>query len=345
MSAFFVSLLIEELMAKKQRTPFLSKEHLPFAFLLIISIFGAYFYQSSSWLNMNGQIKPEWLLLIDGFIVLPILCFICIKNKKEASIKAIAYICLVVLLGSVVIPESSKIIWHYLESGRYIALAAFILFELTTIFTVIFAIRGALELDQDPDLAISKPIEKALGQTSFTNILNIEARVWTYLLFAKRINKQRFVGNKHFSYHNKDGTQANLLGFIIIICFELPVLHLLLHFLWSPVAANVTSLLTLLSLAFFIAEYKAVAIRPISISSQQLIIRYGIWQPVKINFEDIAEVNSHSQFVRRGKNIRRFNSSGNPNVKIQLHSGDLIYLGLDSPREFIVDMTKVSSLK
>lgn len=309
-------------------------------FLLIISVFCSYFYQSSNGLNQQGQIKPEWLLLIDGLIVLPILCFFCIDDKKEASLKAVIYACLIILLGSFVIPESSKIIWHYLESGRYLALAGFILLEITTVLTVIFAIKRALVVKQDPDLAISEPIKDVLGQSSFANIFNIEARVWTYLLFSKRINRERFLGDKHYSYHNKGDTQANLLGFILLIALELPIVHLLLHFLWSPVAANVTSLFTLVSLVFFIAEYKAVAIRPISIKAQQLIIRYGVWQPVKLKLKDIKKVTSNDKFVRRGKNIRRFNLSGNPNVKIELQSGELIYLGLDSPKEFIAELKK-----
>ncbi len=325
--------------------PFLAKKNLPFVFLLIISVFCSYFYQSSNGLNHQGQIKPEWLLLIDGLIVLPILCFFCIDDKKEASLKAIAYACLIILLGSFVIPESSKIIWHYLEAGRYLVLAGFILLEITTVLTVIFAIKGALTIKQDPDLAISEPIKNILGQSSLANIFNIEARVWTYLLFSKRINRERFLGDKHYTYHNKDGTQANLLGFILLIALELPIVHLLLHFLWSPVAANVASLFTVVSLVFFIAEYKAVAIRPISIKAQQLIIRYGVWQPVKLKLEDIKKVTLNDTFVRRSKNIRRFNLSGDPNVKIELQSGELIYLGLDSPKEFIAELKKMCTSK
>ena len=114
------------------------------------------------------------------------------KDKKEAAIKAVAYSCLIILLGSFVIPESSKVVWPYLESLRYLAIAAFIVLEVTTILTVFFAIKASLIKDKDPDLAISKPIERVLGKGAISSLLSFEARVWTYALFSKKIRQQNW---------------------------------------------------------------------------------------------------------------------------------------------------------
>ena len=320
--------------------PTLAKKNIPFIFLAVISVFWAFYYQSSNALNGYGIEKPEWLLLIDGLVVLPILCFWFVKDKKEAAIKAVAYSCLIILLGSLVIPESSKLVWPYLESLRYLAVAAFIALEITTILTVFFAIKASLTKDKDPDLAISKPIERVLGKGAISSLLSFEARVWTYALFSKKIRQQSFTGDCHFSCHKKDGAQSNQLGFIFIILFELPVMHLLLHFLWSPFAANFTTGLTLLSLVFFIAEYKAIVIRPISIVPDSIIIRYGIWNPLIIYLNEINHIQPNSNFIRRSGNVNRFNLAGNPNIEIKLNSGKLIYLGVDSPNEFISTIEK-----
>jgi len=314
----------------------LAKKNIPFIFLAVICALWAFFYQSSNIMNEYGAEKPEWLLLIDGLIVLPILCFLCVKDKKEAAIKAVAYSCLIILLGSFVIPESSKVLWPYLESLRYLAIAAFIILEITTILTVFFAIKASITKDKDPDLAISRPIERILGKGAISSLLSFEARVWTYALFSNKIRQQNFTGDSHFSCHKKDGAQSNQLGFILIILFELPVMHLLLHFLWSPFAANLITGLTLLSLVFFIAEYKAIAIRPISIVPDSIIVRYGIWNPLRIALSEISHIKPNSNFIRRSGNVNRFNFSGNPNVEIKLNAGKLIYLGLDSPNEFIL---------
>ncbi|MGX5202228.1 hypothetical protein [Aliikangiella sp. IMCC44632] len=306
----------------------LAKKNIPFIFLAVISVFWTFYYQSANALNGYGVEKPEWLLLIDGLVVLPILCFWFVKDKKEAAIKAVAYSCLIIFLGSFIIPESSKVVWPYLESLRYLAIAAFIVLEITTILTVFFAIKASLSKDTDPDLAISKPIEKILGKGAISSLLSFESRVWTYALFSKKIKQQNFVGDNHFSCHKKDGTQSNQLGFIFIILFELPVMHLLLHFLWSPFAANLTTGLTLLGLVFFIAEYKAIAIRPISIVPDRVIVRYGIWNPLIIALSEINHIQPNSKFIPRSANIKRFNLAGNPNIEIKLNSGKLIYLGV-----------------
>lgn len=321
--------------------PTLTKKNIPLLSLVVICAFGAFFYQSSNIMNEYGAEKPEWLLLIDGLIVLPILCFVCVKDKKEATIKAVAYSCIIILLGSFIIPESSKITWPYLELLRYLAIAVFILLEITTILTVFFAVKASITQNKDPDTAISQPIEKTLGKGAISSLLSFEARVWTYALFSKKIKQQYFTGDSHFSCHKKDGAQSNQLGFILIILFELPVMHMLLHFLWSPFAANITTGLTLLGLVFFIAEYKAIAIRPISITPQSLIIRYGIWNPLEVFFTEFEHIKLNSGFIRRSRNVNRFNLAGNPNVEIKLNSGKYIYLGLDSPNEFIFAIEKL----
>jgi hypothetical protein len=318
----------------------LTKKKIPFLFLLSISVFWAFYYQSSNILNDYGNQKPEWLLFIDGLIVLPFLCLWCIKDKKEALLKALAYACLIILLGSFIIPESSKLIWHYLESGRYLVITAFVILEVVTIFTVFFAIKASLTKNKDPDLAISQPIEKILGKGFVSAVLSFEARVWTYVLFSKKIKSDYFSGKSHFSCHLKDGTQSYLLGFLLIIMFELPIVHILLHFLWSPFAANVTTILTLLGLVFFIAEYKAISIRPVSITTNSIIIRYGVWNPLNISLNDIEFVQLNSKFIARSSNVKRYNLSGNPNIKIKLNSGKFIYLGLDLPNKFILALKK-----
>ncbi len=316
------------------------KKNTPLIFLSLICAFWFFFYQSSNILNEYGADKPEWLLLIDGLIVLPILCFVCIKDKKEAAIKALAYSCLIILLGSFIIPESSKVIWPYFESLRYVAIAVFIFLEITTILTVFFAIKASLSNNNDPDIAISQPIEKLLGKSAISALLTFEARVWTYALFSKKIKRQSFAGDSHFTSHKKDGTQSNQLGFLLFILFELPMTHMLLHFLWSPFAANIITGLTLMSLVFFLAEYKAIAIRPISMLPERMIVRYGLWNPLNIPFSDIKHVQLNSKFIPRSANVKRYNMAGNPNVEIMLNSGKFIYLGVDSANEFISTLEK-----
>ncbi|TQF71367.1 hypothetical protein [Pseudoalteromonas luteoviolacea] len=311
----------------------------PLLFFIAISLWWGFYYQSNSSLNDFGQANFEFLYLLDVFIVLPIICFLAVKNKKEALLKAITLCCLAVWVGSYIIPASSKFIWPYLESGRYVISALILLFELAAIVTVVLAIKTALDDKIDPDLAISQPIERFLGKSVVATVLNFETRMWTFALFAKRVKPDNYQGSKHFSYHQKDGSQSNLLGFVFLIALEMPLMHLLLHFAWSPLAANVVTILSVLSLVFFLAEYRAMAKRPISIDGDDLIIRYGLYQPLKVPLSNIKDIKGNDVFVAREKSIKRYVYSGVPNIKIVLAEpiGEVekIFIGVDNPHSFI----------
>ena len=322
------------------------KTKIPLLFLIAISLWWTFYYQSNSVLNDFGSANYEWLFFIDALFVLPILCFVCIKNKKEALLKATVLCSIAVLVGSFIIPPTNKLIWPYLEQGRYFVLAALVLLELSVLLTVYVSIKAALNQNIDPDLAIEEPIKRYLGDGLVAKVFSFETRLWTYALFASRIKPERFNGEQHFTYHQKDGAQSNLLGFILLIIIELPIAHVLLHFFWSPLAANIITALTLFSLVFFIAEYRAYAKRPISLTANELIIRYGIYQPLVIPLSNIAAAMPHAAYVKRAKNVKRYNSSGVPNVAIEMkpssdgsdHMIQTIYLGIDQPNVFLNEL-------
>lgn len=315
------------------------RSKLPILFLISIALFWLNYYQGNNSMNQFGKANFEWLYLIDVFISLPIICFLCIKNKKEALLKTLVLCCLAVFIGSYIIPVQNKFIWNYLESGRYFVLTFLLLLELIAIATVYLSIRVTINQQGDPDNAIIKPIQRMLGQSIYTKILSFETRMWAYAILAKKIKRTNFSGSHHFTYHLKDGAQSNLLGFILVIGLEIPLMHLFLHFIWSPLAANIITLLTVFSLIFFIAEYRAISRRPISLTNNTLIIRYGIFPAFTIPLSDIANISQNNVFVKRSKCIKRFNYAGIPNIAIELRvpQGKVkhIYIGVDTPDIFI----------
>lgn len=315
------------------------KQNLPLLFLIVISIWWAFYYQSNSFLNDFGNANFEWLFLIDGLIVLPILCWFCIADKKEAVLKIVVYSSLVVFIGSFIIPATSKLIWPYLESGRYIALLALVLIEVTAIITVSMAIHAALKGDTDPDIAISSPVKRFLGENLISQVMCFEARVWSYVLFAKLIKPDSFTGNMHFTYHKKDDAQINSMGFIFLILFEAPLMHLVLHFVWSPEAANIVTGLTLIGLAFMFAENRAMSRRPISVDDDKIIIRCGVFNAREVALANVKSIGEINDSIPRSKIVKEYDFSGYPNIVINLVEPDgyieQICLGVDDPKTFM----------
>lgn len=315
------------------------KQHIPLIFLVVVSTFWAFYYNSNNAWNDYGRASFEWLYMLDGLLVLPVLCWLCIEDKKTAAIKALVYMCLAVLVGGFIIPEENKQLMPYLENGRYVIVAMVLLFEVTAVVTVCWAIQAGFKKDMDPDEAVSEPIEKWLGRGIVAQIMCFEARMWSFLLFNKRIKSEYYSGDRHFNYHNKDGAHSNALGFIWLIVFEIPLMHLLLHFVWSPFAANVVTGLTMFGLGFMVAEYRAMSQRPISILNNQLIIRMGLFNSYRLNLNDVQSVQRYDEYVPRKKAIKRFNLTGNPNVCLHFNRAKdgvrTIYLGVDDPLAFI----------
>ncbi len=311
----------------------------PFLFLMCISIWWGFYYQSNSRLNDYGSANFEWLFVLDALVMLPIICLLCVKNKKEALLKSIILICLAVFVGSYIVPEQSKLIWHYLENGRYFVLAVILLFELVAILIVYLAIKAAIEKQQDPDFSIERPIKKYLGEGLVAKLLCFETRMWTFALFATRIKPENFSGEQHFTYHHKDGAKSNLFGFVFLIAFEMPIMHLFLHFIWSPLAANIVTLLTAFSLVFFIAECRAVSRRPISLVGNKLFIRYGLYQPLVIPLDNVAKIQKKNEFVKRSKLVKRYNYFGYPNIEIELiepvGTVQRVFIGVDNAKQLI----------
>ncbi|MCL1046791.1 hypothetical protein L2737_15890 [Shewanella electrodiphila] len=312
---------------------------LPFVCFVFMSIAWWYFYTHDMWLNDFGRVKSEWLLLIDMMVTMPLICFVCVKSNKLALLKSLSYFALFVALGSYVIPAENQVLWLHLTDLRYVLITGFFIIELSAILCVILAIRQAVKSGEDPDIAIDNSIINLVGNGILASVLMLETRVWSFVFCSRFIKPSSYKGEQHFYYHHKDANQSNSLGFMLMIAFEIPLMHLLIHFIWSPFAANIITGLTCFSLAFFIAEYRAMSRRPISIDQQTLYVRYGVFNQFTISLSNITSIHINHDVIARSEHIKRYNFSGVPNVRILLthpvNGIDAIYLGVNEPHKFI----------
>jgi len=317
---------------------------LPFLFLLCLVATYTWFYSLPSFINEYGAYKPEWPLIIDAFITLPLICYVCLADKKQVSIKIIAYCTLLTLFGAYFIPAQQKFIWHYLEQARYLAMALILFIELVVLASVIAAIKADLNTQSDPDESLTTPLKRWLKSGPVFNLMQFDMRMWVFCLFANKIKSENYIGEQHFWYANKDDARGNALGFIFLMAFEIPIAHLVLHFAWSPLAANVITLLSVFGLVLFIGEYRAMSRRPISLTQTHLIVRYGIYNPLYIALDNIETISPNHEFVPRSNEVTRYNFSGVPNIEIKLKSPisgkSTIYLGVDNPSMLLNSLSK-----
>lgn len=291
---------------------------------------------------------PDWTLLLDFSLSLPLLHYFLFRpTLKQWLLRWIQLTGLGILLGSFIIPESSRMIWPWLEMFRSAMIGLMIPLELALIAFFAYGIWKLMKLGDDVDNALQAGIEDKLGKSLYTQLMVWEARIWLYALFKPK--HPRYSGNRHFSYAKQHGNASNQLGFILAILFEMPVAHLLLHFMWSPTAAWFASVLSVWSLIYLVGEYRATLVRPVSLGSDQLTIRCGVLSTdALIPWDQIRSIEKNAQPVRRQPGVRRYKQMGELNIAIHLQPGVMlpdmlgrekpvstIYLGLDEPDRFI----------
>ena len=298
---------------------------------------------------------PEWTLLFDFTVTLPLIYWWLYRpGWKKLLMRWVSLAMLAIFIGRHIIPQQSRVLFHVLEDYRYVSLALGAAAEIAVGAFLIYKLSGMLRFSRKADEALKQSMHEMLGQNMYATLALFEARIWYYALFMRKGSTLEFNGNRHFGYARNGGNASNQLGFIIAILFELPLMHMLLHFIWSPTAAIVASALSAWALLYMVADYRATLYRPVSLANDAILIRCGaLAADSAIPYSMVQAVHEVSGAVRRRVGLRRYVQLGAPNVLIELKPGtflpdllgrqqalEKVYLSLDQPTEFIKEVRK-----
>jgi hypothetical protein len=286
-------------------------------------------------LNGHGAQIPEFPLLIDVAVTLPLLYWWLFKPSMTAFLKrCIGLFALGALFGSFALPAPAKHIWLRIESLQVLAGNGLLGIELIVaawfMASLFLATRGTGFVDEVRDAEVTK----RFGTSVFGQLMQLESRVWYYGLFMRAPDQLKFRGDQHFYYARHEGNASNQLGFIGVILLEIPLLHLVLHFSWSPLAALTVSGLTAYSLLYLVAEYRATLCRPVSLTDEAIIVRCGaIASDLQVPLAAIAGIEPQNAPVPRQAGVRRLRQTSAPNVRIKLRDNTQLPNWRGEPRE------------
>ena len=297
---------------------------------------------------LRGQTLPDWPYFFDFLITLPLMyVLICRPGWRRALQFLLACIAASYLLGYWLIPDPFKVLWQHMAWLRYPVLAGIVVVELLLAWRVLRFLLTAVRTRTFADDAIEPAFARWFGKGAFSTLFAIEYRVWYYALLHRARNQIILDGDQHFTTHRKDANQADQLAFILLALLELPVLHLVLHGKGHVTLAWLLSGLSLYGLLFLIAEYRATALRPISLTINELIIRRGIWGLRRLPLKYIATVSPHRGAMARSPQVEIYDANREPNVVLTLQPNAVvsgrfggektlnqIALGLDEPELF-----------
>lgn len=155
--------------------------------------------------------------------------------------------------------------------------------------------------------------------------------MWLYALL-RRPPRHAFPGLRHFHVGTQGMNASNQVGFLAIVGAEIPIVHVLLHFLVDPVVAAVVTALSIYGFVFMLAEYRATLHRPLSVTASGLQVRYGIAGDFLVDWAAIADAAPMRGPAHRAKGRVRLVGMGEANVRITLGPGTRLP-GLAGPRE------------
>lgn len=297
----------------------------------------------------HGEPVLEWPVAFDLLLLLPgAYLWVYRRRGRQALVGALALFGSGIWIGSLILPPASQQVWPWLLQLRYALLAAVLAMQVMLIMTMLREVLRA-RATGNLELAVDAALTRRMGAKGMANLFRLEARMWLYALLRRPV-RHPFPGRAHFYGHRQQGNASNQQGFLILMAIEIPVMHLLLHWLVSPVAALVVTALSGYGLIFMLAEYRATLHRPTTLEDDLLQIRYGIVGDVGVPLARIASVDRYGASARRTPGRMRFVGMGAANVRLELLPGTRlsgllgereiheVLLGLDEPERFIASV-------
>lgn len=291
--------------------------------------------------------QPEWPLLLDLLVTFPVAyLLICRPGWRDWLKKSAALLLLGLAFGSLAIPDQAKVLWHDLDRLRLLLPALAVVAEAGLVAWMVLGIRRMLRTDVNTDRVLARAIQRRFGLGTSSRLMEFEARVWFYGLIMRRAPV--FEG-EHFYTAKAGGNASNQLAWLFVIVFEIPLVHMLLHFVWSPGAAWVATALTIWGLVYLLADYRATLVRPVSLEAGALHVRCGaLSSDAVIPYADIVTAARVAHAQRRLPGKRYFRHLGDMNVEITLREGSALptllggpkasthaVLGVDDPDRFV----------
>jgi hypothetical protein len=294
---------------------------------------------------------PRWPVLIDFLLTAPAFTWWMFRlDRTRAWRSAFAVAALGLLVARYLMPALSLEAIHKLSALRALFLLGVTAAEFFLVVQM-FRHAGSAARGSNLDYALQEALAQRFGTGTLGRAVGFEARIWMHALMPQQGTWQ-YRGDRHFSYHLKDGYAANLQGYLVLLLIGLPAQHFLLQ-LFSHPLAWVTDGLTAYGLLFLLAHYRACQVCPVSMDGQNLYLRHGlrVHEQVIALRSMVAVERVVDQLSQRTSGHLNLAGAGQPNVCLRLRHRvlvegmygvirpvDTIYLGMDRASAFITTL-------
>ncbi|MTI20069.1 hypothetical protein E1176_03460 [Fulvivirga sp. RKSG066] len=314
--------------------------------LLVVIIF----LMQSPFLKGNDVIN--FAITVDLLLTVPLIYFLLIRKSKIPKTTVIPVMVIGLLVGSYFLPKEDQ---TYLDLFKNWALP---IIELSILTLVIIKVRKAV---------VTYKKLKNVSPDFYDTLKNFCSEILPKKLvfpFATEVAvfyygfihwKSRQPENNEYTYHKNSGTPALLGGFILVIAIETIALHYLLA-QWNVIIAWTLTGLSIYTAVQLLVFAKALSKRPIIITEETLLLRYGIMNESQIPMADIDSVVLSKKELEKNKLTRTLSplrDLESHNVIINLKRENTLQgvygikknfktigLHIDEPHDFIEEIEK-----
>jgi hypothetical protein len=260
---------------------------------------------------------------IDLLFTLPAVYFLFIRRTSIPKISVVPVFLLCLLAASAVLPANDRVLFSIVATYGVPAVELFVLGYLGfRIYRTRRVYASETPAGRDLMERLRVAFTRELRPAIVARAAAFEVGVFILLLLKWRRPK----GECH-TYHRTNGPTLLLVVFLFLLAAETAVVHVLLD-LWSSAAAWIATALSIYFAIQLVAHLKALCLRPIVVTGDELLLRCGILGDAAIRLSRIADVKTISNFSDDGPHSIRVTPLGQlsqPNVRIELTDENVFY--------------------
>ncbi|TYA94777.1 hypothetical protein [Seonamhaeicola marinus] len=285
------------------RTTFFNKSH--FVFLIITGLFLSLIWLINSPLYSNNTVLNIGITA-DLLFTVPIIYFLLIRKRKIPKTTVVPIILVGVIIGTYVLPKENQ---TYLDLFKTWGLP---LIELSVVTFVIFKVRKAIKQfnrNKNGSLDFYATLKTTCAEILPKKAIMPVATEIAVFYYGFVNWTKKPLNSSEFSYHKKNSTQTLLIAFILIVAIETVTLHTLIG-KWSITFAWVLTFLSIYSGFQLFGIARSLPQRPISITMNTLVLRYGILNETEIVFNNIEKIELSKKELEKNKSVKKLSPFG-----------------------------------
>ncbi|QHI38476.1 hypothetical protein IMCC3317_38690 [Kordia antarctica] len=284
--------------------------------ILIIYVKSPYFQANTDILTLG--------ISLDLLVTIPIIYFLLIRKTTIPKTTIVPMMIVGLLIGIFVLPETNH---QYLNFFKTWFLP---IIEISVVTFVIVKMRKAIlfhKSQENSTLDFFTTLKKTCAEILPKPIVipfATEIAVFYYGFFNW---KRRKLAENEFSYHKESGSITLFYMFIMLIAIETVPIHFLLA-MWNPIVAWILTILSIYSGFQIFGFVRSMTKRPIEVTKDTLLLRYGIMHEAEIPLSEIKEIKLYKKSFTEEDNSMRFSLLGemeSHNILIEIHNEQTLH--------------------